>query len=470
MASDNCIGWRWLLGVFTVAFTVYALSPVRQNFDSYLALPTAQSIVHDGNLTLDEFDTPLFETHGWRVTTDDGATVNNYPWVPSLMLVPAIVALDASHALGIGPGSYSVANGGRMDVIQQLSASAVVALVVALVFAIAFGRLDHSLALQRRRMIAAVVAGGFAFGTAAWSTASRAMWQHGPSLLFLGVAVLLCQRLLLHPTDSNRPIDRTALGMGAAVAASFTCRPTNAVAVVGFAIFVALRLRHQLARFSLGVAAVAVPWAAVNLATFGTLLPSYYRAGKVGLHDEFGLALATNLISPARGLLMFSPIVVLGIVGIIKRYRVGVQPGLLDLDRMLIGLSAAYLLVSSGAPQNWWGGHSFGPRFMSDTLVFFAVAATPTVASLWPRRSEAPSLRNRGLFIFAVAALSWSVIVNAQGGTMRSTVCWNGAPNIDNHTSRLWDFRNSQMLSGIQSIADSGFGEAFFTRCPDGSD
>lgn len=473
METTEHIGWRWLVAVFAITFVVYALSPVRQNFDSYLAFPTAQSALHDGNLTLNEFDTPKFETHGWISTTENGNEFNTYPWVPSLMLIPSVIVLDVAHAVGIGPGSYVVANGGRMDTIQQLNASALMALVAVIVFAIAFQRLRPTLSLKRRRLTASVVTFGFAFGTAAWSTASRAMWQHGPSLLFLAIAVYCGQRLLRDPEAEGPGLNWTAVGLGAAVAASFTCRPTNALAVLGFTAFVVLCLRKYVRRFLVGALAVAMPWTLVNITAFGELLPDYYKAGKLQLHDEYGRALATNLVSPARGLLLFSPIVVLGVFGLAKRNRDAARDGLIAFDRMLLGLALAYLLASSGPPENWWGGHSFGPRFMSDTLVFFAAAATPTVAMLMPRASTGRAstgvgvVRRRLAPATAIALLAWSVLINAQGGAMRSTLCWNGEPNIDANTARLWDFERSQMLSGVQAIADDGIVDAIFTRCTD---
>ncbi len=455
-----------MLAVFAIAFVVYGLSPVRQNFDSYLTFPTAQSIVHDQNLSLNEFNAPKLETYGNMSITDTGRRVNLYPWVPALMLIPAVIALDVAHEVGIGPGSYAVANGGHMDVIQQLSASVIVALVVALVFGICFHRLDRALSLKRRRAIAALVTFGFAFGTAAWSTASRAMWQHGPSLLFLAAAVYLCQDLLLRPGAHGRSLQWKAGLLGAAIAASFTCRPTNAVVVVGFTAFVAFRLRPYFWQFLVGAFVVAIPWMFVNLATFESVLPGYYRAGKLGFHREYGLAVVTNLVSPARGLLLFSPIVLLGVVGIMRRNRAEVRDGLLGFDRVLMGLSLAYLLASSGPSIMWWAGHSFGPRFMSDTLVFFAAAATPTVAVLL-RRAPAGEVgwRRRIAPVFATILLVWSVFVNAQGGVMRSTVCWNAEPDINTHTSRLWDFGSSQMLSGVQAVDDDGIVDAIFTRC-----
>jgi len=464
--GDSRAGWRSLLAVFAIAFTVYGLSPVRQNFDSYLAFPTAQSVVHDQNLSLNEFNAPKLETYGNMSITETGRRVNLYPWVPALMLIPAVVALDVAHEVGLGPGSYAVANGGRMDVIQQLSASVIVALVVAFVFAICFHRLDIALSLKRRRVIAGIVTFGFAFGTAAWSTASRAMWQHGPSLLFLAAAVYLCQDLLLKPGAHGRALQWKAGFLGAAVAASFTCRPTNAVVVIGFTAFVAFRLRSYLWQFLVGAFVVAIPWMLVNLATFESVLPGYYRAGKLGLHREYGLAVITNLVSPARGLLLFSPIVLLGVVGVARRFRGEVRGGLLGFDRLMLGVSVGYLLASSGPSIMWWAGHSFGSRFMADTLVFFAATATPTVAVLL-RRAPAGDTdwRRRIAPAFATVLLAWSVLVNAQGGVMRSTVCWNAEPEINTHTSRLWDFETSQMLSGVQAIGDDGPVDAIFTRC-----
>lgn len=458
MDSNARIGLRWIVAVFAITFVVYAVSPVRQNYDSYLAFPTAQSIVHDGNLSLNEFDTPLFDDHGSMAITDEGREVNAYPWVPSLALIPAVIALDVGHVVGIGPGSSQVANGGHMDVIQQLGASTLVALVVVLVFIISFQRLRVALSLRRRRAIAGVVAFGFAFGTAAWSTASRAMWQHGPSLFFLAIAVLCIQQLLSESAVEGPRLKWTAVCLGAAVALSFTCRPTNAVTVIGFTAFIAFRRRKHLKRYLIGAFAVAVPWLMINTATYGSVLPHYYRAGKVGFHDAFLEAVATNLVSPARGLLLFSPIVVVGILGVMKRNREDAKPGLLELDYLLLALCLGYLLASSGPSENWWGGHSFGPRFMSDTLVFFAAAATPTVALLMRQRRSAAA-------IAASLLLVWSVLVNAQGGVMRSTLCWNGEPDIDTHTSRLWDFGSSQMLSGVQAVFDDGVVDAIFTRC-----
>jgi hypothetical protein len=463
MADRKGTAW-WFLAVTLTTFLVYAASPVRQNYDSYLAFPTAQSIVHQRDLGLGEFDNPALGANGVGDLTADGEAVNYFPWLPSVALVPAVIALDAAHLVGVGPGSFGVANGGRMDLIQQLAASAIVALVAGVVFLTVLERLRTRLPLRARRAISVMVALSFAFGTSAWSSASRAVWQHGPSMLCLAVAVICAQRLLL----DQRRADRSrwlAAAFGASVAASFACRPTNVIAVLGFGLLVTLSLRHMWRAFVGGVMAIWIPWAIVNLTAFGSVLQPYYTAGRTGWHAHFVEALGANLVSPARGLLVFSPIVVLSIGGLARRARGGIVEGLLRLDQLLILMAAGYLLVSSGLKENWWAGHSFGPRFSSETLVLLAPVASCVAAAILDRNGALSTGTRRAIGVVSITLLAWSVFVNAQGGIMRATLCWNGSPNIDTHVERVWDLSDPQFLAGVQALRRDGVAEAVLTSC-----
>ena len=125
------------------------------------------------------------------------------------------------------------------------------------------------------------------------------MWQHGPSLLFLAIAVYCCQQLLSETAIEGPKLKWTAVCLGAAVAASFTCRPTNALAVLGFTSFVAFRLRKQLRRYLIGAFAIAVPWMMVNTATYGSVLPHYYRAVQAVFDDGIVDAILTRCDTPA---------------------------------------------------------------------------------------------------------------------------------------------------------------------------
>ena len=107
--------------------------------------------------------------------------------------------------------------------------------------------------------------------------------------------------------------------IGVVLALAYVCRPTASLAIVAFAIYVAVRSPAQLVRFLLGGAAVAAVFVVVNLATYGDVLPSYFRATCIGENDDLLEALAANLVSPSRGLFVFSPVLVLAVAGVVVK-------------------------------------------------------------------------------------------------------------------------------------------------------
>jgi hypothetical protein len=96
--------------------------------------------------------------------------------------------------------------------------------------------------------------------------------------------------------------------MGIPVAAANVCRPTLGVAVLAFSALALVTARRMFARYLAGAALVGAVFATVNLATYHTLLPTYFQAERVGSTHNFWSGLAGTLISPSRGLLVFSPV------------------------------------------------------------------------------------------------------------------------------------------------------------------
>jgi hypothetical protein len=295
------------------------------------------------------------------------------------------------------------------------------------------------------------------------------MWQHGPSMLLLAISVLLLQRLRLATAKIDTRM--VAAGLGAAVAVSYTVRPTNAIVVVGFSIYVLVSLRSSLGWYLVGGGSVGLIWVAVNSATYGSLLPPYNTASRLSIHDSYTEAVAANLVSPARGLLLFTPIVAFGALRWTRQVDRYVRSRLRPFDGMRLGVVVVYLLAVSALTDNWWAGHSFGPRFMSDTLVLVWCLVAPlipfvldTLAPREQRRRSAVALVGAAAVVTAAA---WGVIANAEGGTMRSTLCWNGDPNIDENVERIWSWSDPQLLSGFSAIPENGVREAFLTTCVD---
>ena len=235
MAHEPTLGPRWqrVLGAWwLLAFVVgavFALSPVRDATDNDPAFGplTAHALVHTGSPSLDGFGAAVLIGHpivvtdgsldpgavvtavgapGWEqlqaaVEDPDVDVLDYFPWPAALLSVPAVVATDAWAALTGAPDSAQRLAEHDFVLAHTLSASLVV-LGAVLVFR-AIGMTVLRAPLGRRRVLANAAALVVALGTSAWSVASRALWQHTPSLLVLSVA-LLCA---VH-------IDRVASGAG----------------------------------------------------------------------------------------------------------------------------------------------------------------------------------------------------------------------------------------------------------------
>src|SRR5262249_38064441 len=139
-----------------------------------------------------------------------------------------------------------------------------------------------------------------AFGTAAWSTASRALWQHGPSMLMLTLALYLIVRARERPWIAQLA--------GLPLAFAYVIRPTNSLSILLLSAFVFLTYRRYFLRYVAGGLMVAVPFFLYNLAVYGAPLSPYYLPDRIGSNPAFLEALAANLVSPARGLFFASPV------------------------------------------------------------------------------------------------------------------------------------------------------------------
>ena len=91
----------------------------------------------------------------------------------------------------------------------------------------------------------------------------------------------------------------------------------------------------------------------------------------------------------------------------------------------------------------WWGGHSFGPRLMTDIVPFlcyfvaFNFQLGDAVAS-WKRQAVAA-------VVAMFAAVSF--LIHAQGALRNPPMAWNATPdNIDQNPSRLFDWSDPQFM------------------------
>ncbi len=214
--------------------------------------------------------------------------------------------------------------------------------------------------------------------------------------------------------------------------------------------YVLFRYRLGIAYFLLGASIPALPFLLHHLSTYGALLPPYYRPERLGSNPALLEALAGNLISPARGLLIYSPFLLFCIYGVILKLK---RKDFRLLDALLMAVVALHWLAISSYHQ-WWGGASYGPRFMTDVLPIGAYFLIPALGEMTTARFWR-SWSRRALGALFILAVIWSIFVHARGSMTPAAWAWNGAyphavVRVDDAPSRLWDWSDPQFLRGLR--------------------
>jgi hypothetical protein len=360
----------WLL--ITVA---YIMSPVVTSFDSRFVVLQAVSLLRHGDLNLDEYRIEeyqhLFEAGSYSVHRQDAHYYSIYPAGVPVLAAPIIWLL--STMTGVDPASSDN---------SRLAAELITASVIAATAALAIYAVSYALTSSTGLATLACIV--FAFGTPAWSTASRGLWQHGPSLLLVSLAILFIIRSDRSP--------RWLWLCGFSVAAAYAVRPANIVVVIGMTIYVALRhTRPGLLAYICGAAPVAAAFVAYNVSVYSQVFSPYYMGYAVEGSSWYSysrplpsaVALAGHLVSPKRGLLVYSPVFLICIYSWFRKFA---RRELSQLDvlavAMVLGL---WILIST--PRPWWGGACYGPRLFSEAVPWLVLLMVSEV-NTWEWRSK----------------------------------------------------------------------------------
>ena len=472
---------RWLtspLVLFLAVFGVYQLNVVDSTRNDPALTPfSAASLVHDGDLDLSEYPAEVFVERPVVITGSDpgatfasadevgvalarggpGATITDYfPVVPALFAVPAVLVADGVAAITGGADADTLLVTGRFTPYHLATASLIVALAVVLARSIAFRVVTGS--ESRRRWLATGAALVVAFGTTAWSVASRALWQHAPSMLILLAALWIVVRLdEPEPEDDAPPPRWWAPTLGALLTLGVATRPTNVWFAVAVLVWLGVRHRTQLGRALIGGATVAGAVGLLVLLTGMPFPPPYFAASRIAVGSQAVAAVGANWISPNRGLLWSSPIVLLAVPGAVIWWRTPRRRALV----VALGATVAMVTLSVSSFGQWWAGHTFGARFMTEALPALFVLALPAVDAAFrgrPADDGAPTwLRTRTATVVVVALALWSVGIHALGATSRQTACWNDVPvNVDDQPNRVWSITDTQAGRSVGALISHG--------------
>jgi hypothetical protein len=415
----------------TVGNELLPLSVLRYGtvtFDQYYMPPNADGTYPTGDAAIVAGSVPYEASYRvepevpeksfpWWFLRVNGHVVSLYPILPGLLNIPSFFAADLLH-VDLDANVVSLTH----ITTSVIAALSVLALYLALVQVCA------------RRTSALYLSLAFALGTAVWSANSRSLYQHGASTLFItaGLAALLSRR--------PRLVALAGLFFGLA----FAARPANAVIAAAIALYVLRHERRALPGFA-GLAAVPVVgllW--YSWAYLGTPLALGQGQGLSGFNAaEAAVAIPGLLVSPNRGLLIFSPIFIFSAIYAAHLTRTREGPPLLHY---LIWSSVALLGLYSLWVQ-WPGGHTFGYRF----LIELTPGLMLLLAAAWPKLIE-PRPYLRAAFLVAVLA---SIYVHGLGAAAAPCGFDTDPNNIDMHHERVWDVTNGEIARCTRTVADS---------------
>lgn len=395
------------------SFTYYGQLNRVQTGDVVGTIYTALALVQKHTIWLDAYFHDIqahMGAHPYMLTVGHGGhVVSATPSASSLLAVPVVGLLVLA---GKGPADF-----GTWMEASLLTAALTAAATTAVLFT-ALTRLT-----TRRR--AALVAGTFAWGTIQWGINGQALWEHGGAALALSVALLAL-------------IDRRLVLAGIAVSAMVAFRPSTPVIVLFLLPLVGRRLVDW-ARFLAGILPFALALAVYNTLAFGSPLHQGYGTQHVfdALTPSWptvAQGVSALLVSPGRGLLVYSPVLLFAIVGAVGGWRTA-------LYRWSAVAAVAYLLVA-GNDSVWWGGESFGQRRLADMLPLLAVLLVPAVDAI---------VHTKWLRLYLVL-LACSVFVELLGASAFPASIWfDGNPDFTRF-STWWHVTDNEIAAMLQTV------------------
>jgi hypothetical protein len=426
----------WPLGLLSVLcafiYSRTAAPEFPNSGDNLWYIPTAISIIEHGTTDVSMFAADLSELPPWKVWLPDmkmdagkrlvflnGKHYNYFPIGTTLLSLPFVwlhLQIHPPH-----PEHNLILYSDLVAIRLAASLAGGTILLIGLII----------LSLGYNRFWAFSGAALFAFATPHFSAHARALWSHNAYVF------VFCLALLIMLSKRGKYAGWSALPL----AFGYIIRPDAAISICVLGVYMLFYHRNQLPLFiGLGLS-VATAFVLYSFSVYGTHLPPYYLASRLDT-SNFWTAFSGHLVSPNRGLFIFSPVLMFSFWGI---YRVLRHPArshpVLPFLAILVLL---YLPLLASFPH-WWGGHSYGPRLFNPIVPALFLLILPLVdAGNWRENIRTAAVP----LVFFILFATWSIFVQVRGTSTEAAHRWNAVPpNIDLYPEKIWDWQDLQILA-----------------------
>jgi hypothetical protein len=439
--------------IFILLFALYLSNCFyyMSSTDNIPAMLLPFNILDKGTMTLDNFMPYYNQTTNWWGTYffygSQGHVVSSYPVVVPLLVTPLYVpAVLATKLLGI-----PVDMGNHTFFLMAYAMEKLAAGVIAALAGIIFYLLLREMFDRKVSIIGLAI---FALGTSTWTIGSQGLWQHGMSELLM-CAILL---LILKDMKARHTWHFVALGF-LSVLLVFN-RPTNGLLLIPILYYILRNKIGDIMAYAVPAAVLALPFLAYNLYYYGSIFGGYGGLGNtLAIDSMVPYRLAGLLISPSRGLLIYTPVALLAIAGLlyVKKLK---EPKLRHV-LYLSALAALVTIVTYGTFPIWWGGGCFGPRFFTDIIpiivLFIALLVNEVLG--WPDDGKKKAV----LAVIAVLVI-WGVAVQCIGAYLYPVYGFewgHGQTITTGNQSKLWDWHDTQLGESLNGIFNRSAGYSY---------
>ncbi|ABK14859.1 hypothetical protein [Methanothrix thermoacetophila] len=420
--------------VFLVLLSVYFIYNINcRTLGSGDTIPASLlpfSILEYHNLYMDNFYFYYFSNYDqlWYFKEADGHFLSSYPIVTPLLITPLYVIpyivlkfnnlpIDLFH-----PGFAKT-----VCVMEKLSASLIASTSVVFVY------LSIKELINRR--VAFIVAVLFAFGTNTWAISSQALWQHGLIELILAMFIYLV--LINEKIKSNKIV----ISLGVLSGLFVFNRPIDSVLLAPVLYYIFDMRDKRIIYYIFSAFSSGAPFLLYNIYYFGNLFGGYTDLLKLfDLSPEMVTRFAGLLVSPSRGLFVYTPITLLSVLGFAKVMRIPNKR--IKNFLILMGISCFTLVIIYSSFIIWWAGGSYGPRFLTGMLPAMAIFLGFFIKDI---KLNVYRFKNLSIIFIVSALVFWSFFTQFVGAFYYPNGNWDGDPNVDLHPEKLWDWKDTQL-------------------------
>ncbi|MCI0617103.1 glycosyltransferase family 39 protein [bacterium] len=370
------------------------------------------SILREGNFDLDEFSNLHSRASSSGMVYRRNHFISSYPVGAALLASPFYLP----SAIGPMQGNSRFV----ADLDKMAAAFLVILSVIVLYFAI-LQLTTHGMAL----LITAV----YALATSSFSVSSQALWQHGPAQLCLTAALYCLVR------GSKEP--RWIFLAGFPTALAIACRPTDALLVIPMGLYVLFHQTKKVPGFLLFTLPPILFQILYNYYYFDNPFHTQWRLDQEGFWTTpFLEGLSGILFSPARGLFIYSPILLFSFVGIIVCWT---KHEFVLLRYLSIGVLANLVLYSRFFM--WWGGSTYGPRLLADLLPILCLFFYPIKDFLAKRNTR----------IIFIVLTAFSITAHAIGAYTYDPY-FSSNLHINFNSSAAWRWTDNQLVNPVKHV------------------